>query len=220
MRYRGPDAELDSASLLQADLDDGVLNIVLNCPQQSQGQAAQTASALARLLTAASEDAAVRVLLLRGNDLDFGAAPEAGDAAGHATSVAQALRRLPQTVVAMVRGPCRGAALALIETCDIVIAADDACLGSDDLATLSVPASELEAWTHQLARELAAKDALALRFTKDTLRRVPDVGWDEVLNFTSARQAELKALQAGRPSARAQAVESFLAGKTKPGAGG
>lgn len=87
------------------------------------------------------------------------------------------------------------------------------------LVTRSLPAGELEQETYALAAELAGKDAIALRFTKETLRHVDAMTWDGVLSFTAAKFAELKALQAGQPSARAAAVASFLAGKSKPGLG-
>jgi feruloyl-CoA hydratase/lyase len=87
------------------------------------------------------------------------------------------------------------------------------------LASRSVPAAELEQETYGLAREFVAKDAVAVQFTKETLLHVNDMSWDGVLNFTAAKFAELKALQAGRPSARAAAVASFLAGQSKPGLG-
>lgn len=87
------------------------------------------------------------------------------------------------------------------------------------LATLSMPRAELEPAVRALARELADKDAIALRFTKETLRHVDAMTWDGVLSFTAAKFAQLKALQAGQPSTRAAAVESFLAGKSKPGLG-
>ncbi|MES2187584.1 MAG: enoyl-CoA hydratase-related protein [Pseudomonadota bacterium] len=88
------------------------------------------------------------------------------------------------------------------------------------LVTRSFPAAELEKETYTLAKEFVAKDPIALQFTKETLQYVEPMGWDGVLNFNAAKFAELKALQAGRPSSRAAAVESFLAGKSKPGLGG
>jgi enoyl-CoA hydratase/carnithine racemase len=105
-------------------------------------------------------------------------------------------------------------ALVVLQACDIVLATE-----KDDWVTLSFPAQELEEQTYQLARELATKDPLALRFTKKTVQQVAAVSWDDILGFTTAQQAEIKSLQAGRPSARAMAIESFLAGKSKPGAG-
>jgi enoyl-CoA hydratase/carnithine racemase len=88
------------------------------------------------------------------------------------------------------------------------------------LVTRSFPAARLAPETDLLAAELAAKDPLALRFTKETLQHVGAMSWDGALSYNAARFAELKALQAGRPSPRAAAVESFLAGRSKPGLGG
>lgn len=88
------------------------------------------------------------------------------------------------------------------------------------LVTRSVAPSELEREGYALAAELAAKDPIALRFTKQTLRHVGAMTWDGVLDYTAAKLAELKASHAGRPSVRAASVESFLAGRSKPGLGG
>jgi trans-feruloyl-CoA hydratase/vanillin synthase len=87
------------------------------------------------------------------------------------------------------------------------------------LATLSFPPAELDGETDALLASLLEKDPLALQFTKQTLRHVPSMDWDAVLDYNAAKFAELKSLQAGRPSARAAAVESFLAGTSKPGLG-
>ena len=223
MKYRGPKADLDTGPHLSADLEEGILSIALNRPQQRNAIDAAMSLAMARLLTAVSGDDAVHVVVLRGKGPDFCVGME-GAGSSDVTPGFEQLRLLPQPVIAMVHGQCHGGALRLIEACDIVFAADDADIEGTDaqretLVTQSVPASELASQTYHLARELAGKDALALRFTKETLRSVADLSWDEVLGFTTAKQNELKALQAGRPSVRALAVESFLAGKTKPGAG-
>ena len=227
MKYLGPNADLDSELSFDVDLDGGVLSIALNRLQQHNAVTPVISSTMQKLLIAVSGDEAVRVVVLRANDRSFFAGLETFGMPGVAASDEQALRDLTQPVIAMVRGQCHSAAIAIIESCDIVIAADDADFDfggkeaqRNDLVTLTVPAAELETQTYQLARELVAKDALALRFTKETLRRVTDLSWDEVLNFTGAKQAELKSMQDGRPSMRALAVESFLSGKTKPGAGG
>jgi enoyl-CoA hydratase/carnithine racemase len=87
------------------------------------------------------------------------------------------------------------------------------------LATLSYPTADLDGKTDALLTDLLQKDPLALQFTKQTLRHVPTMGWDAVLDYNAAKFAQLKAMQAGRPSARAAAVESFLAGTSKPGLG-
>jgi enoyl-CoA hydratase/carnithine racemase len=88
------------------------------------------------------------------------------------------------------------------------------------LITLAFPYAQLEAEVYSLARDMVEKDSTALQFTKETLLYVGDMSWDAVLNFTAAKFAELKMIQAGKPSTRASAIEKFLSGQSKPGLGG
>jgi enoyl-CoA hydratase/carnithine racemase len=264
---------------LQAALSGGVLAVSWNRTEAGEVLTTALLRELEGLLQDVAADSAVRVLLLRigghpvasdeaAADADTGRA-EAPDADTQAAAahglvrVQRLLRRLPQPVLAAVQGPCEGRAIALVEACDVVFAADDArfvlAAADGDLAlegtlaksasrvmapraarfhaltgrafdgceaercglvTRSWPAADLDREVATLAAEWLAKDALALQFTKETLQHVGTMDWDAVLNFNAAKFAELKALQAGRPSARAAAVESFLAGKSKPGLGG
>jgi enoyl-CoA hydratase/carnithine racemase len=186
------------------DLVAGVLTIRLNVNAMNK---------LMALLSFVQADENVNVIVLREEGEQFGVSLGATDTEG-SHQLVQRLRDLPQPIVAMVPGQIHDQALAALQACDIVLAT-----GQDDWATLSFPASELEEQTYKLARELASKDPLILRFTKKTVRQVASIAWDDILSFTTAQQAEIKSLQAGRPSPRALAIESFLAGKSKPGAG-
>jgi enoyl-CoA hydratase/carnithine racemase len=226
LKYCGPNADLDTGPELSAELEDGILSITLNRPQALNAINAAMSLALERLLEAVQGDAAARVLVIRGKGAHFCGGLETTGLFDITADDKWLLRQLPQPVIAMVHGQCIGGAIALVQACDIVFAADDADFGQDgkdtqrdEWVTQSLPASELEAQTYALARDLAAKDALALRFTKEALRSVGDVSWDEILAYTTAKQAEIKTMQAGQPSVRAKAIESFLAGKSKPGAG-
>jgi trans-feruloyl-CoA hydratase/vanillin synthase len=210
---------------------DGVLTIELDRAGQRPD--------LDGLLQFAATDPDVRVVVVR-------LAPEAvmpgstrhpSPAAGAGLRVepamtASLLRELPQPAIAMVAGACDAASIAILEACDIVFTADDARFVVDGqaavdgaeaerrgLVTLCFPAADLERETEALARELAAKDPVALRFTKQTLRSVGALDWDAVLAFNAAKVAELQALRAGKPSPQDLAVQSFLAGKSKPGLG-
>jgi len=82
----------------------------------------------------------------------------------------------------------------------------------------SVPAARLREETMALADELAGKDPIALRFTKESLQHVESMTWDAALDYNAAKFAELKTLQRG-PGSRAESVASFLQGKTRPGLG-
>ena len=189
------------------DLAEGVLTIRLQV---------NTMNNLMDLLSFVQADEAVNVIVLRNEGEQFGeslgAAADTDPELSH--QLVQRLRDLPQPIVAMVPGHIHDQALALLQACDIVLAT-----GQDDWATLSFPAPELEEQTYKLAHELASKDPLILRFTKKTVHQVASIAWEDILSFTTAQQAEIKSLQAGQPSPRALAIESFLAGKSKPGAG-
>jgi enoyl-CoA hydratase/carnithine racemase len=189
------------------DLVEGVLSIRLQVNAMKK---------LMDLLSFAQGDEAVNAIVLCDEGEQFGASLGAAADTDPEFShqLVQRLRDLPQPIVAMVPGQIHDQALAALQACDIVLAT-----GQDDWSTLSFPASELEEQTYKLARELASKDPLILRFTKKTVRQVASIAWDDILSFTTAQQAEIKSLQAGRPSPRALAIESFLAGKSKPGAG-
>jgi len=190
-----------------ADLAEGVLTIRLQV---------NTMNNLMDLLSFVQADEAVNVIVLRNEGEQFGeslgAAADTDPELSH--QLVQRLRDLPQPIVAMVPGHIHDQALAVLQACDIVLAT-----GQDDWATLSFPAPELEEQTYKLAHELASKDPLILRFTKKTVQQVASIAWEDILSFTTAQQAEIKSLQAGHPSPRALAIESFLAGKSKPGAG-
>ena len=215
---------IDASPYGSSDLVDGVLSINLLAIQKpSSTELTSSADSygfekLIQILKLVESDEAVRVIVL----LEKGVRSEVASPATATTlqetssKLAQCLRHMPQPIVAMVHGQAQAKVQddmkAIWDACDVVFA-------DDDWATLSFPDSELEEQTYKLARELATKDPLALRFTKKTVQQVASVAWDDILNFTAAQQAEIKSLQAGRPSARALAIESFLAGKSKPGAG-
>ena len=211
---------IDASPYGSSDLVDGVLSINLLATQKPTS-AEFTSSAdtfgfekLIQLLKLVESDEAVRVIVLLENGVRSEVTSPATATTLQVTSskLAQCLRHMPQPILAMVYGQVRNDMKAIWDACDIVFA-------DGDWATLSFPETELEEQTYKLARELATKDPLALRFTKKTVQQVASVAWDDILNFTTAQQAEIKSLQAGRPSARALAIESFLAGKSKPGAG-
>jgi enoyl-CoA hydratase/carnithine racemase len=209
------------------DLVDGVLTIRLPAAQSDTASKltapfqVNAIDDLMSLLTFAQADEAVIVIVLRDEGKLFGAslgvAVDVDPQVTHPKATyqfVQRLRDLPQPIVAMVLGQIHDQALAILQACDIVLAT-----GQDDWATLSFPAPELEEQTYKLAHELASKDPLILRFTKKTVHQVASIAWEDILSFTTAQQAEIKSLQAGQPSPRALAIESFLAGKSKPGAG-
>ena len=206
------------------DIVDGVLTIRLLVAQNPTTIAFNGSIDIKSLkkhlavLESAQFDKSIHVIVLRVEQSVLENALEAttSDEKGLHLKFVQLLRQMPQPIVAMAHGPNRMAVKSILDACDIVFADVDS---DSDEVTLSFSAEELEAQTYQLAHELAAKDPLALRFTKRTLQQVSAVPWDDILDYTTAQQAEIKSMQAGQTSTRAKAIESFLAGKSKPGAG-
>ena len=206
------------------DIADGVLTIRLLVAQNPTKTALNDSIDIKRLkkllavLESAQFDKSIHVIVLRVEQSVLENALEATTPVekGLLLEFVQLLRQMPQPIVAMALGPTQMDVKSILDVCDIVFADGDS---NGDEVTLSFPPEELEAQTYQLAHELAAKDPLALRFTKRTLQQVSAVPWDGILDYTTAQQAEIKSLQAGQTSTRAKAIESFLAGKSKPGAG-
>lgn len=89
---------------------------------------------------------------------------------------------------------------------------------STGIITRAWPEQQLREETYRLAEDLAQKDAVALQFTKESLRFVETMSWDAALDYNAAKFAELKSRQRGEGS-RAASVASFLEGKTRPGLG-
>lgn len=145
---------------LHASLQEGVLSVTLGW----QAQAAQldpiAILGLDALLAHAADDAQVRVVLLQGSGASFSTGLDAQACAQLAASDASVLdqalytlrrwrqgllRQLAVPIVALVSGDCQGAAVSLIEACDIVLCSEQA---SFELAGPDA------AW---LARELGAQ---------------------------------------------------------------
>ena len=183
------------------DIVDGVLTIRLLVAQNPTTTALNDSIDIKRLkkllavLESAQFDKSIHVIVLRVEQSVLENALEATTPVekGLLLEFVQLLRQLPQPIVAMAHDPTKTAVKSILDACDIVFAdADGDGDGNGDEVTLSFPSEELEAQTYQLAHELAAKDPLALRFTKRTLLQVSAVSWDDILDYTTAQQAEIK----------------------------
>lgn len=84
------------------------------------------------------------------------------------------------------------------------------------LVNYAVPADELRSFTLGIAEEIAQKDLAALRATKDGYRYALEMSWDASINYTLAKQTELKVLQQGEDWVDA-GIRDFLKGQYKPG---
>jgi 2-(1,2-epoxy-1,2-dihydrophenyl)acetyl-CoA isomerase len=119
---------------------DGVAMLTLNLPQPKNSFRTENAQALSELLERALVRGA-RAVLLRGQDAVFSAGwdvasinPAADDPMAMIGQVVgplcQRLRTLPVPTVAAVAGPALGFGFGLAMCCDVVVAAEDALLGS------------------------------------------------------------------------------------------
>lgn len=83
------------------------------------------------------------------------------------------------------------------------------------LVNLAVPASELVRETMAVANELATKDVLALRATKEAYRMSLEMSWEAAMNYSFAKEMELVKLQ--NDAWRSEGIGDFLKGKYRPG---
>ncbi len=131
---------------LRAHVDDaGVLRIVLDNPERHNSLTGRMLGGLQRLFAAASDDPAVRAILVRGvGETAFASGADIGEQSERASTgetnpdrggFVPALLSCTKPVVAMIHGWCLGGGLLVAMTADIRIAADD--------ARFSIPASRL-----------------------------------------------------------------------------
>jgi trans-feruloyl-CoA hydratase/vanillin synthase len=83
------------------------------------------------------------------------------------------------------------------------------------LVNFAVPAARLREETLKLAGEIAAKDASALRTTKEAYRFSLEMPWEASMNFTMAKEEELQNRQ--RVGWKEEGVGDFVKGRFKPG---
>lgn len=129
-------------------LADGVLSLSLCRPQKQNALNIAMVDELVQVLGRIADDRRVRVVLLRAQGPHFCAGMDLHDffseGSHPAEEVARArrqverlrcheLRALPQPVLALVQGNCLGAAIALLEASDIVLASDTAAFGFPEI---------------------------------------------------------------------------------------
>lgn len=130
--------ESESAELLREDMGEGVTRLTLNRPGARNALSAALLDRLGEALEYIAADDAAHVVIIRGAGPAFCAGHDlremqalADEAARHALfarcgAVMQAVRGLPQPVIAQVHGVATAAGCQLVATCDLAVAADDA----------------------------------------------------------------------------------------------
>jgi methylglutaconyl-CoA hydratase len=148
---------MGDATLVLARRDGGVAWLTLNRPEKRNALNRAMVVALGDALTAAEEDAEVRVIALEGAGKDFCAGADLAEMqalidAPVVDNLADAdalgelllrLRRMRKPVVAVVRGRALAGGCGLATACDMVIAAQTARFGYPEVGIGFVPAMVL-----------------------------------------------------------------------------
>ena len=126
-----------SQQLVLYDLDDGIAVLTLNHPERRNALSAAMLSELRERLDGIVDDRRVRVVVLgaagpvfsSGHDLNELTGSDEEEHAGifsQCTGVMEAIRALPQPVIARVQGLATAAGCQLVATCDLAVASQDA----------------------------------------------------------------------------------------------
>ncbi len=143
-----------SAERVLAELYSGVLTLTLNRPEKRNALDSPMIDALHEQLERAEVDAAVRVVVIRGAGKDFCAGADLAELLESADKSADenaanaqrlgdvfiAMRRLPKSVVAVVRGRALAGGCGLATACDVVLAHAAASFGYPEVKRGFVPA--------------------------------------------------------------------------------
>ncbi len=143
-----------SAERVLAELYSGVLTLTLNRPEKRNALDSLMIDALHEQLERAEVDAAVRVVVIRGAGKDFCAGADLAELLESADKSADenaanaqrlgdvfiAMRRLPKSVVAVVRGRALAGGCGLATACDVVLAHAAASFGYPEVKRGFVPA--------------------------------------------------------------------------------
>ena len=173
--------------LLQQRQEDRMLTLTL-LPQPDPGVRVECIEALARAFEELPTCPDVRVVILNGNfdwplDIPHWQALRQIEPVRTHRALQQMqrwrtaqLKVLPQALMAVVTGPCNGAALTLIEGCDLALCSDDATLGLSAEQAIWL-GRETEAAHDESAQAHGASLLHALRGQRLTAQQAQDAGW-------------------------------------------
>jgi enoyl-CoA hydratase/carnithine racemase len=134
---RSPGVIVVSTPLVLCDLADRVAVLTLNHPEKRNALSRALLEALHARLVQIRDDSAVAVVVLRAAGPVFSSGHDLRELAGAGerectalfvlcTDVMEAIRHLPQPVIAQVHGLATAAGCQLAATCDLVVAAEEA----------------------------------------------------------------------------------------------
>lgn len=207
---------------VRLDVDDGVATLTLARPETSNAIDLETAHALRRAVEAAAEDDAAACLLVRAEGRRFCAGGDvvsmlaAPDRAAHLEQLASAadealvaLAEVDKPVVAAVQGAVAGAGLAVMLSCDLVVAGAGTRFLSAYAGVGLTPDCGLS-WL--LPRAVGQQRALELLLTPRTLTAREACEWGLV---TEVVEDEDLAARAGELAAGLAAGPAFALGQAR-----
>ena len=214
--------------LLLSDLSDGVLTLRLNRPQKRNALSQGLVDALTRALVDASNDGAVRVIVIAGEGSDFCAGADLGEMeqmAGEGDPLANLsdaqelghllvlMRRHSKPIIAAVHGHALAGGAGLATACDLVLAREGATFGYPEVRLGFVPAMVMALLRRAVGEKVAfelvtrgeridAERAVELRLAN---RVIPEEEWDDAV-------AEYARDLAGRSKSAVSLIKRLLYG--------
>jgi enoyl-CoA hydratase/carnithine racemase len=178
-------------SPLSIDIQDGVASVVLNRPRSINALSEEMMSALQSALDGIASDSAVRVVILKssgehfcaGHNLKEMTEHRSDDDGGNAyylklfeacSTMMKSIVRLPQPVIAEVRGIATAAGCQLVASCDLAVAADNARFATSGINIGLFCSTPMVA----LSRNVAAKHAMEMLLLGEFLsaKRAAEIG--------------------------------------------
>ena len=155
---------------------DGVAWITLNNPERYNALDYEMRKELISALQDASKDENIRVVVIKGSGKAFCAGGNIREfiewkpidalkymkEVGTSLAITKIIMEMPKPVIALVHGYCFGGGFELAQSCDIIIASDDAVFGQPEVNVGLIPGG---GGTQRLPRFIGEKKAKELIFT-------------------------------------------------------
>ena len=197
---------------LQYSVESGVATITLDRPEARNALNGAMCDALCEAAKRAAADAAVRLVLVRGNGPVFCAGADVKERQGMSQEQVRerrlkgfaaygAIEALPMPAIAVVQGAALGSGVEIAAACDFIVALPDATFGTPEALRGTVGA------TQRLPRVLGKRLAKDLMFTgrRLTAQEARDAGFVARVfpheNFESALQEIISIVVAAPPAA-------------------
>ncbi|MYC29653.1 MAG: enoyl-CoA hydratase [Chloroflexi bacterium] len=199
-----------SEPVILYEVVDHVAVITLNNPSRRQALSSEVLAALKERLSLIERDPAIKVVVLRSEGPVFSSGHDLREMVGsdeesytcifaECTDVMEAVRLLPQPVIAQVQGLATAAGCQLVATCDLAVASEDAgfCTPGVQIGLFcSTPAVAL-------SRAVSSKHAMEMLLTGIPISASTALDWGLVNRVVPASQLEGTVMDLARHIARA-----------------